>query len=142
VGGWYAGDAYANVLFENPGFGNHFIAIKLVGTESNTAAIGARIRIDIEDADGTRSIYRWVNSGGSFGGNPFRQQIGLGQAEKIAALEIFWPTTGQTQSFSDVAVDQCIEITEGESKYVTMPWNTVKFKMTHSSADHHDHAHH
>ena len=41
LGGWFAGDAFGNALFENPGFGNHWIQIQLVGTQSNRSAIGA-----------------------------------------------------------------------------------------------------
>ncbi|NIS35357.1 MAG: hypothetical protein GWN07_32020, partial [Actinobacteria bacterium] len=48
-----------------------------------------------------RTIYRRVNSGGSFGGNPFTQEIGLGSAATIERLDIYWPTSGLTQSFSD-----------------------------------------
>ena len=47
MGGAYPGDGFADVLFENPGFGNHWIAVKLVGARSNRSAIGARIRVEI-----------------------------------------------------------------------------------------------
>jgi hypothetical protein len=114
MGGAYPGDAFANVLYENPGFGNHWIAVKLVGVRSNRSGIGARIRVGIVDQGRPRSIYRWVDSGGSFGGNPLRQHFGLGQVEKIEAIDIYWPTTGVSQTFRDVAVDQLVEITEGE----------------------------
>ncbi|REK29706.1 MAG: CRTAC1 family protein [Planctomycetota bacterium] len=113
MGGWFPGDAFSNILFENPGFDNHWIEIKLVGRESNACAIGVRIRADIEENGGERSIYRWVNSGGSFGGNPLRQHIGLGDAERISQLEIHWPMTGVTQEFRDVPVDRRVEIVEG-----------------------------
>ncbi len=142
LGGWYAGDAYGDALFENPGFGNHWITLKLVGTESNASAIGARIRIDIDDTTSQRSIYRWVNSGGSFGGNPLRQQIGLGKAEQISRLEIFWPTTGKTQVFSGLAVDQFIQITEGEPEFRKLPWKTIRFVDSATSHSHHDHGTH
>ena len=61
-----------------------------------------------------RTVYRWVNSGGSFGANPLRQAIGVGQAKHIQRLEVLWPTTGDVQSFENLAVDQFIEIGEGE----------------------------
>jgi hypothetical protein len=64
---------------------------------SNRAAIGARIKVDVEAKGGRRSIFRTVSSGGSFGGSPLRQQIGLGDATRIASVEILWPATGQTQ---------------------------------------------
>ena len=140
AGGWYAGDAYGDALFENPGFGNHWIAVGLVGTVSNAAAIGARIRVVAAGGNGSeRSIYRWVTSGGSFGGNPLRQQIGLGKAKSIARIEIFWPTTGRTQVFRDVAVNQFIRITEGKPEFRRMPWKTVKFAPSRPPGSHRDH---
>ncbi len=39
LGGAYAGDPYANALFENPGFGNRWIAVQLTGTRSNRSGI-------------------------------------------------------------------------------------------------------
>lgn len=116
MGGAFPGDAFGDVLFENPGFGNHWIAIQLVGVRTNRSAIGARIRLDIVDAGQPRSICRWVDSGGSFGAGPYRQQVGLGKAEKIDRIEIFWPTTGHTRTFSDVAVDEVVRIVEDENK--------------------------
>ncbi len=117
VGGAYPGDAFPNVLYENPGNDNHEITIKLVGKESNRSAIGTRICVTVTEAGTTRKIYRWVNSGGSFGSNPLRQQIGIGAAEKIDSLEIYWPKTDQTQVFQNLPVDQAVEITEGEEAW-------------------------
>ena len=34
----------------------------------------------------------------------------------VEKLEVFWPTTGQTQAFNQIAVDQFIQITEGQSQ--------------------------
>jgi hypothetical protein len=119
LGGAYPGDKFGNALFENPGFGNNWIAIKLIGKQSNRSAIGARVRAEIEETEtesksaSRRSVYKWVNSGGSFGASPLRLEIGLGRATRIAVLEVFWPTTGRTQRFYDVPVNQFIEITEG-----------------------------
>ena len=117
MGGAYPGDKFADVLYENPGFDVHWISIQLVGTKSNRAAIGARIRLRIRKDGDERSIYRHVNSGGSFGANPLRQTIGLGSASTIIAIEVYWPTTDLTQAFYDVAVDQSIRIVEGTSEY-------------------------
>ncbi len=139
LGGWFAGDAYGNALFENPGFGNHWITIKLIGTESNTSAIGTKIKIDIDAQGSKRSIYRWVGSGGSFGGNPFRQEIGVGSAEIIGRLEVFWPTSGKTQAFTDLKVDRFIEITEGDSEIRELPLEPMTFSQQPHS---HEHAHH
>ena len=117
MGGAYAGDKYGDALYENPGFGNHWIAIQLVGVRSNRSAIGARLRLDVEEQGKPRAIFKTVNSGGTFGANPLRQTVGLGRASKIKRLEIFWPTTGETQVFGDVPADRFIRIVEGESRY-------------------------
>ncbi len=125
MGGAFPGDQYGNVLYENPGFGNHWTTIKLVGVQSNRSGIGARIRAEIIEDGTRRSIYRYINSGGTFGGNPLRQTLGLGKATRIEILEVFWPTTGLTQTFTDVPVDQVIRIVEGEQSYATVEVKTV-----------------
>ncbi len=125
MGGAYPVDQFTNALYENPGFGNHWITIKLVGIKSNRSAIGARIRAEVVDNGVRRSIYKWVNSGGSFGGNPLRQTIGLGKAARIETLEIDWPTTGLTQRFDNVPVDQTIQIVEGDHAYSTVTLKTL-----------------
>lgn len=115
LGGAFPGDGFGNALFENPGFGNHWLNVRLIGTKSNRSAIGARVRAEFSESGTTRSVYQWVDSGGSFGAKPLRREIGLGQAAVVDLLEVFWPTTGKTQRFKNIAVDQFIEITEGES---------------------------
>ena len=127
LGGAYAGDVFGNALFENPGFGNHWLVVKLVGVTSNRSGIGARIRADIIEDGKKRSIYRWVNSGGSFGANPLRQHLGLGRAESIQFLEIYWPTSDRTQMFRDVDVNQFIVVTEDQEKYATQTYRPLKF---------------
>ena len=128
MGGAFPGDGYGDALFENPGFGNRWITVKLVGVQSNRSAIGARIQARITEEGTTRSIYRYVNSGGSFGANPLRQTIGLGKATRIDRLEVFWPRTGRTQRFDDVPVDQTITITEGKDQYERLDLKTLRFR--------------
>jgi len=113
MGGAFPGDAFNDALFENPGFDNHWLTIQLVGKKTNRSAIGARIRVVVQGEDGRRSIYKHVNSGGSFGANPLRQTIGLGQAKAIVYLEVSWPTSDTTQIFRSVAMDQFIRVEEG-----------------------------
>ncbi len=117
MGGSYAGDKYADALYENPGFGNHWISVQLVGRRTNRSAIGARIRLEVEEEGRPRTIFKTVNSGGTFGANPLRQTIGLGRASKIMRLEVFWPTSGETQVFRDVPADRFLRIVEGEERY-------------------------
>ena len=61
MGGALPGDGFHDVLYENPGFGNQWIGVKLIGRQSNRSAQGARLRFDIDEGEGvsTRaSIHR------------------------------------------------------------------------------------
>ena len=114
MGGAFPGDGFGDALFENPGFGNRWLGLLLVGTESNRSAIGARIRVDVVDSDGgSRSVHRRVNGGGSFGGNPLRQTIGLGRPEAVEKVEVYWPTTDLTETFASVEMDRLYRVVEG-----------------------------
>ncbi len=119
MGGAIDGDKYHNIMFQNPGQGNNWITVKLVGKTTNCAAIGARIKV-VTALKEPLTVYRHVTSGSSFGANPLRQTIGLGKADRVAMLQIDWPTSATTQVFHDVAVNQAIEITEFEKEYKTL----------------------
>ena len=135
MGGAYPGDKYSDALFENPGFGNRWITVKLEGHSSNRSAIGARIHVRVKEGERERSIYRHVNSGGSFGCNPLRQTVGLGKADEIRFLEITWPATGNAQRFNAVDLDQAIRIAEGESSYTTLELARFKIGGEESAAE-------
>jgi hypothetical protein len=122
MGGALPGDAYPSVLYENPGHGNHWLTLKLVGRRSNRSAIGARVAVTVAAADGVRSIHRRVGTGGSFGGSPLRQEIGLGKAEKILRVEVYWPASGVRQVFGKVAMDRAYEIREGDEELVALEY--------------------
>ena len=120
MGGAYPGDAYPSVLYHNPGHGNAWISLELVGRTTNRSAIGARIEVDVEESPGkangasNRTIYATVGTGGSFGGSSLRQEIGLGDIESIAELRVVWPTSNTTQVFDDVEPGGFYEIREGD----------------------------
>jgi hypothetical protein len=138
IGGAYEGDFYRNALFENPGHGNHWLKLKLVGVKSNRAAIGARIKLNVITDQGKRTIFKTVNSGGSFGANPLRQELGLGQAKAISEVEIFWPTSRTTQKLGGLSMDSCYTITEGNDQPVR--FELKPFKLP-SGNGHQHHAH-
>lgn len=111
MGGVVRGDQYHNILFQNPGHDHAWIRLKLIGEKTNRAAIGARIKV-VTAGQQPLTVHRHVSSGSSFGANPLEQTIGLAQANRIAELEIHWPTSGTTQRFHDLDINQAIEITE------------------------------
>ncbi len=68
-------------------------------------------------AKGKRHIFRTVGYGSSFGGNPLRQHIGVGDATKVLQVDIAWPVPKQTQQFRDVPVDRAFHIRQGSNVF-------------------------
>ena len=66
-----------------------------------------------------------VGNNGSFGGNPLVQHIGLGDATSVTRLVVTWPTSQTTQTFTGLAADQSIVITEGSDQYQVLPPEAV-----------------
>ena len=114
TGGAVPGDKAYNLLFANPEHGRHWLKLKLVGKKTNRAALGARIQVDLQQPDGsTRSIYRQVGGASSYGGNSLVELIGLGDARADVTVKITWPASRSRQTLRNIAVDQFIEVTEG-----------------------------
>ncbi|MDX1388817.1 MAG: CRTAC1 family protein, partial [Acidobacteriota bacterium] len=130
MGGWFSGDVYQNVLFENPGHGRHFLVLQLEGTRSNRAAVGARLRVRVGAPGGTREIRATVGTGGSFGSSTLRQEIGLGGATAIELVEVTWPRGGEVQVFRDLAVDGSYRLREGETAAIPLRRPTFAFPET------------
>jgi hypothetical protein len=128
IGGAYPGDKFRSVLFENPGFGNHWLTLRLAGVQSNRCAIGARVKVVVEEGGKQRSLWRHVNSGSSFGGNPLRQTIGLGKAERVVRVEVFWPKTGATQIVEGVPMDAALRIVEGQAGFTKLAIEKFAFR--------------
>ena len=140
MGGWFTGDGYQNVLFENPGHGHHSLAIWFEGTRTNRAGVGARVKVRVATPGGARDIHRVVGDGGSFGSASFRQDIGLGDATSIEEIQVTWPVTGQSQTFRGVAMDQIIRIQEGGADVTRLSRTPVPLGGQHGSvAGGHEH---
>ncbi len=138
MGGAYVGDAYENSLYLNPGQNNnHWINILLEGTVSNKVAIGAKIKVSFNENNIERSVYRDVNSGGSFGSNPLQQHIGVGQAAILSKIEITWPVTGKTQVFKNIPADKNIKITEDDSTFSAFKLTRFDFTKKAGQSQHH-----
>ncbi|HTD65684.1 MAG TPA: CRTAC1 family protein, partial [Candidatus Limnocylindria bacterium] len=130
LGGAYSGDFARNALFMNPGSSNRWLKLKLVGTKANRPAIGARIKITVQTPSGSREIHRVVSSGGNFGSNPLRQEIGLGDATMITAVDIRWPGSDTRQKVTSLRLNQSYEVREGEDTPLTLKPHPVN--LTHA----------
>jgi len=130
MGGAFEGDISANLLFQNPGTSGHrWVNIELEGTTCNRDAIGSRMAVHIVEKGGTkRTIWASVNTGASFGSASLRQEIGLGQAERIESVEVFWAQPGPAKStYTDLPLDRFIKIKEGSKKVEVIERKVIKF---------------
>ena len=129
MGGAFKGDAYTSSLYVNPGQNNNnWISLKLEGVKANKAAIGSRIKVTFTENGVKRSVYKDVNSGGSFGSSPLRQEIGLGQAKLIDEIEIRWAGSGTVQRLENIAPDRFLHITEGDDHPEVINLKKLTFK--------------
>lgn len=139
MGGAYEGDTFHNVLFENPGHGGGWVSLILEGTRSNRAAIGARLAITVRENGHARTIHREVTEGSSFGGNPLRQHVGLGQATRVEKIEVLWPASGERQVFEGVAINRTYRVREGSTGLEGVPTKPIPFARKQKSHEHASH---
>jgi hypothetical protein len=132
LGGAYKGDAFHNSFYMNPNQDerNGWIVLDLVGTKVNRSAIGSRIKVTFTEDGKKRSVYRDVNSGGSFGASPLRQEIGIGRAKKIDEIEIHWHP-GTKQIFRNIQPNQFLRIIEGNDTTEKSKIKMFKFNTNH-----------
>lgn len=103
------------ILLENRSeTGHNWLQVHLTGVSSNRSAIGAKLRlvtckgVQIKQV-GSQSSYLSQNS--------LVQHFGLGNADIVDLLEIEWPG-GKTEIFTNLGVNQRIQITEGDNKAI------------------------
>jgi hypothetical protein len=104
----------SNPLYRNNIFGNHYLKIKLIGTRSNSLALGAIVLAYHADTDGNPMVQRRdiLGQTGFLSQNSTTVTFGIGQETKIDSLIVYWPR-GMKQPVSDISVvDQLIMITE------------------------------
>lgn len=131
VGGAFTGDSFNNSLYLNPGQNNNrWIQLQLEGTDSNRSAIGTKVEVSFKENGVSRSVYRILNSGGSFGASPLRMEIGVGQATIIDQIEITWPKSQKKKVFKNVQPNQCIKIIEGENNFSKVKAKKIVFPTT------------
>jgi hypothetical protein len=89
--------------------GNHWIALRTVGTKSNRDGIGAKITVK----SGARTLVDEVRSGSSYiSNNDMRVHFGLGSATKIDSVQVRWPS-GLIERFENLPVDSFHTLKEG-----------------------------
>jgi len=103
-----------NTLYINNGNGNAWIQIKLIGTNSNRSAMGAKIRLRAMINGAPVWQLREISArGGFFVQNSLTAHFGLGDAAIIDSIKIEWPS-GLVQYLVEVSVNQFMTVTEPE----------------------------
>ena len=88
---------------------NHWFHLDLTGTDSNSDAIGAKVRL----VSGGLSQVREIRAGeGTMAQPSHTVEFGLGAAAVVDTVEIFWPS-GTIQTLVGLAADQRLSVTEG-----------------------------
>ena len=104
-----------NLLFLNEGNANNWINIKLVGTQSNNSAIGAKVRVKANINGNPIWQMNEISgqTGGGYGGqNSLNAEFGLGDATIIDSIKVEW--LSGVEIFTDVTVNQFVTILEGQ----------------------------
>lgn len=97
---------------------NHAVLLKLVGSKSNRAAIGARVTVTA----GELQQIAEVRGGGSYlSQNDLRLHFGLGSHSIINSIEIQWPS-GTKQKLHDLAADFIYRIDESGGVLAKQPF--------------------
>ena len=115
MGGAYTGDVFPNALFENPGFGNHWVTLIFEGRQSSRDALGTRFSLKVSPGGNSREIHGIVSSGGSFGATSLQRTMGLGSAVRVDSLAVEWPVSGR-QIYRLPSIDGVYRIVEGAAE--------------------------
>ncbi len=86
---------------------NHWLKLKLVGTQSNRSAIGARVTAKYGERQQVQEV---LSQSSYYSANDLRLHFGLGAATS-ADLEIRWPNGGR-QSLTGVKANQILTVKE------------------------------
>ena len=97
------------------------LAVRLVGTESNRDAIGARVTVE---TDRLRRM-KTVSAGSGFLSQHSKELLfGLGASQRVVRLTVEWPS-GRTQAFTEVSLNHRLRLEEGgeprPERYGAMP---------------------
>lgn len=106
------GPSRRNALWKCTPTTNQWLKVRLVGTRSNRAGIGARILASARIGGKTIRQLREIGGGSGYTGqNSLTAHFGLGEAAVVNQLTVIW-TTGEEQHLSNVAAGQVLTIVE------------------------------
>jgi hypothetical protein len=116
----------ANLLYRNDSVLNNWLQVDLVGTVSNRSGLGAKVEARM-GADTQRQDVS--GSTGQTSHETLRQAFGVGSATNVDELTVTWPS-GIVQTFTNVAANQILSITEGLVVDVSIPHVTAAYNSS------------
>ena len=112
-------DVFVNNVHEAPNLyrldvqaPRNWIALRLIGKQSNRNAIGARIRVT---ANGMTQVDEVRGGGSYYAQNDFRRQFGLGPAAKADRVDVRWPN-GLEESWIGLDANRIVTLEEGSGR--------------------------
>ncbi len=113
-----ANNGPARLLRNDRGGQNGAVRVKLEGVTSNHDAVGARVRIQVEDG---RKAWSMVKTGSSYcSQSELPLTFGLGRATKVTSMEVTWPN-GRVEKLAGVAANHAVTVREGRGIVRTVP---------------------
>jgi len=106
-----AGGSGKSLLYHNNRNTNGWLEVKCVGTASNRAAIGAKVRARATIAGKTFWQSREINEGGGHCSLSPVAHFGLGDATNVEVLRIEWPS-GIVQTMTNVTSGRILTVVE------------------------------
>ena len=116
---------FENTLDKQKELGHNFLMVDLLGPETNTSGIGAKIAIRFNDD--SLQYYEHHLSRGYMSSVHDIAHFGLGESGDIKCLEILWPD-GKFQKLNGVKVNQTIQLNYTDASQVSP--NEVAFPFT------------
>ena len=102
-------DGPPQVFHNDGGNGDNSILVKLVGTEGNRDAYGARLKVtagDLVQMDECRSGGSYISQ------NDKRMHFGLEKRPQVDSIEVRWPK-GKSQVYTNIPANTLVTLTEG-----------------------------
>jgi hypothetical protein len=103
-------DHHLSILKNQTTTNGAWVAVELIGVESERDAIGAAITVD---AGGEKWVHQRLAGNGFECTNESFVHLGLGKLNKIDALEIQWPS-GKTSRWENLEVNRRYRVVESQ----------------------------
>ena len=108
----------ARLLRNDGGNRNHMLRVKAIGTSVNRDAIGATVRVTMDNG---KTQWSMVKTGSSYlSQSELTLTFGLGSATSVKKIDVTWPD-GKTESLRGTTADQTITIKQGSGVVSAVP---------------------